>query len=770
MTQPSKPRRAFAFAIALLGLTSVLAAAGEGALPDPPLQFLRSLSGPIERNPHTTLLAGYDRSDSADADWARANPGAAGIRIQPGVPGIRGQAVACYGYGAHLSYNGAGNAGREQGTVTFWAKSRPGVNIWKDGRDHYLFALRYGRRVYTLMKKGRGPRKGNRDLFWFWQKNDWRRDDQAITTLPAAGLDPDAWHHFVVSWDRPADRLWLAVDGKLATGKYWNPDRTLRPTHTILVGGGWSHHHAQNPTEAIIDEFRILDLSLPRLYVALSARKALDPKTRMKAQDAVRSYLDFCRKLQVRGGWPGVHYIWPTLIPTHTPARGYQYPSDVYHPVHGYGGGHNAMGMIYLYSYQVTGDERDLMTAVAAGDFTLAMQLESGCWLGKYIADGMSVKPYYGDGTKGSAILQDGYQSQATMFLAYLWHVTGEERFRRGALKAVAFLRRAQNPNGSWSHHFNLAKGYGESAQGHRGGGEFNDECMQTQMNCMLLGYHLTGDSGYLDAVRRAGDWIVAAQLPPPTFGWADQYDAENRPARARHFEPPACAMRACYYAVRLLLMMWDLTGDSKYLAPARRWWRWYDDEAARSKVGDRLKPFAEYHWKNGRPIAGYDGKIFYLDDADTHDILRKTYPALAEIHAGYRTWPPETFEKYRDDFQAAFRKKRRRKAVFLDRGSFQNTDPETTKETLNEICTQQSRQGPWLPDRSRLDRAPISWAGLSFRLTDSRVVALLTELRNNRIAAGEIDLPVRRNDSVIQYLWERPTMSWLDITNVPMD
>jgi len=753
----------------LLAAVSVSAAAGVKGLADPPAEFLRSLSGPIERDPCTTLLARFDGGGSADADWARANPGAAGIRAVFDVAGIRGKGVACYGYGAHVNYNAHGNANREQGTVTFWAKSRPGANIWQDGKDHYLFALRYGRRVYTLMKKGTGPKNEDRNLFWFWEKRDWRRDDRAITTLPAAGLAPGKWHHFVLSWDRPANRLWLAVDRKLASGRFWDPDPYLRPCHTMILGGGWSHHHAQDPTDAIVDELKVYDLSLPRLYTTLSARRTLDPTTRMKAQDAARSYLDFCRKLQTRGGWPGVHYVWPTLMPTHTPARGYLHPDDVYHPVHGYGGGHNAMGMIYLYSYQVTGDERDLATAVEAGDFTLAMQLENGCWLGKYIADGMSVRPYYGDGSKGSAILQDGYQSQATMFLAYLWHVTGEERFKRGAVKAVEFLRRAQNPNGSWSHHFNLAKGYGESGRGHRGGGEFNDECMQTQMNCMLLGYRLTGDAKYLDAVRRAGDWIVAAQLPAPTFGWADQYDGENRPVQARHFEPPACAMRACYYAVRLLLMMWDLTGDSKYLEPARKWWRWHDETAAKAKVGDTLKPFAEYHWQNGRPIAGYEGKIFYLDDPDTLPLLRETYPALAEIHAGYKTWPPETFERFRGDFEAAFAKKRRRKSVLLDRESFQSADFAAAEEAVNDICAQQHPDGPWLPDPSWPKRASITRAGLSFRLADSRVVSLLNEIRNARIAAGEIDLPVRRNDSVILYVWERPTMAWLDFTDVPM-
>ena len=381
----------------------------------------------------------------------------------------------------------------------------------------------------------------------------------------------------------------------------------------------------------------------------------------------------------------------------------------------------------------------------------------------------MSVRPYYGNGTKGSAILQDGYQSQATMFLAYLWQVTREERYKQGAVKAVEFLLRAQNPNGSWSHHFDLAKGYGESARRHRGGGEFNDECMQTQMNCMLLGYHLTKDPKFLDALRRAGDWIISAQFPAPTFGWADQYDGENKPVQARHFEPPACAMRACYYAIRLLLMMWDLTGEEKYLEPAKKWWHWYDRVAAKAKVGEELKPYAEYDWQDGRPMAGYGGKIYYLDDPKTLPLLRITYHALAEIDSAYKTWPPHAFENCRKDFEAAFTKRKRRKTALGAPATFQNMTPESAKKAVDGICAQQSEHGPWLPDPENLKRASIKSAGLSFRLTDHRVIALLTQIRNAKIATGELDLPVYENRSCILYLWERPTMAWLDLGSVPL-
>src|SRR5690606_5277113 len=106
------------------------------------------------------------------------------------------------------------------------------------------------------------------------------------------------------------------------------------------------------------------------------------------------------------------------------------------------------------------------------------------------------------------------------------------------------FLIQAQNPNGSWSHHYNTIKKSGESSIGALGAGEFNDYSTTGPMAAMILAYRLTGEQRFLDSYLKAANWIHSAFIDKSTtggaVGWAQQYDANNKPIQARHFEPVA--------------------------------------------------------------------------------------------------------------------------------------------------------------------------------------------------------------------------------------
>lgn len=52
--------------------------------------------------------------------------------------------------------------------------------------------------------------------------------------------------------------------------------------------------------------------------------------------------------------------------------------------------------------------------------------------------------------------------------------------------------------------------------------------------------------------------------------GWAEQYGDDGKPAWARDFEPPAACMSSIDDAADALLLLYDLTGEDKYLAPLR--------------------------------------------------------------------------------------------------------------------------------------------------------------------------------------------------------
>jgi hypothetical protein len=95
----------------------------------------------------------------------------------------------------------------------------------------------------------------------------------------------------------------------------------------------------------------------------------------------------------------------------------------------------------------------------------------------------------------------------------------------------------------------------------------------------MLLAYRRTGHPRYLASFLRAADWLASAFVDNKAKGWAQQYDEHNHPIRARHFEPAAISLsEGIHSAPRMLMLAWRLTGEARYLAPARTWRQWMLD------------------------------------------------------------------------------------------------------------------------------------------------------------------------------------------------
>src|SRR5262249_26084379 len=88
----------------------------------------------------------------------------------------------------------------------------------------------------------------------------------------------------------------------------------------------------------------------------------------------------------------------------------------------------------------------------------------------------------------------------------------------------------------------------------------------------LLAGHRLTGRQDYLDAARRAGDLLVAAQLP--SGGWVSEMPVEGAQLAAWF---PWVAVRTTLDddvtpgAVRFLLALWERTGQARYRDAAER-------------------------------------------------------------------------------------------------------------------------------------------------------------------------------------------------------
>jgi hypothetical protein len=95
-----------------------------------------------------------------------------------------------------------------------------------------------------------------------------------------------------------------------------------------------------------------------------------------------------------------------------------------------------------------------------------------------------------------------------------------------------------------------------------------NDNLHATMIRTLLLAAQVYRDAKYTEAAKRAGEFLILAQLPEPQPGWAQQYDDQMQPVWSRAFEPPAVSGRESQAMMWALLTLCAATGDQKFLAP----------------------------------------------------------------------------------------------------------------------------------------------------------------------------------------------------------
>jgi len=149
-------------------------------------------------------------------------------------------------------------------------------------------------------------------------------------------------------------------------------------------------------------------------------------------------------------------------------------------------------------------------------------------------------------------------------------------------------------------------------------------------MKAMLLGWHLTDDRKYLDALRKAGQWVIDAQLPGKACGWAEQYGDDGKPAWAREFEPPATCVTSIGNAAEALFLMYDLTGEDKYLAPLRRCVQWGLD------MQEQYRAYLYYDPKTGEPLTAKGYKVYRFGDPDFEET--RPYKTSRDLFARLQT------------------------------------------------------------------------------------------------------------------------------------
>jgi hypothetical protein len=274
-----------------------------------------------------------------------------------------------------------------------------------------------------------------------------------------------------------------------------------------------------------------------------------------------------------------------------------------------------AVGEAFLDAYEATGETACLDAARDAAQALVNGQLQSGGWNYRiefepqkrrewsYVADG--AKPPGPPGVaagweewkrrkhKGNlTVLDDDTTQAATRFLVRFDRTTGlrDGKVHAAVLRALDSLLNAQYPNGGWSasyDHFPTAPPPVEQYPVTRarypedwpriwpkdftGCYVTNDNLMADAIDTMLLAAEVYRDTRYESSARRAGDFLLRAQMPEPQPAWAQQYDQAMTPVWSRAFEPPAVTGGESQGILEALLRLHRATGDEKYLEPIPR-------------------------------------------------------------------------------------------------------------------------------------------------------------------------------------------------------
>ncbi|NLF16178.1 MAG: LamG domain-containing protein [Lentisphaerae bacterium] len=119
------------------------------------------------------------------------------------------------------------------GTVEWWVRPRPALHAWSDQGWRYLFHAQPAPGSALRLDLSRSP---GTELALRLSGSGAGDADARIAT-DTRGLDPEAWHHILVSWERAGDvvTLWLLVDGR-GRQRQWRPDAAPGGFRRLVFG------------------------------------------------------------------------------------------------------------------------------------------------------------------------------------------------------------------------------------------------------------------------------------------------------------------------------------------------------------------------------------------------------------------------------------------------------------------------------------------------------------------------------------------------------
>ncbi|MBM3999222.1 MAG: hypothetical protein FJ297_06730 [Planctomycetes bacterium] len=298
-----------------------------------------------------------------------------------------------------------------------------------------------------------------------------------------------------------------------------------------------------------------------------------------------------------------------------------------------------AVGLAFVEAYERTGDAAALAAARDAGECLVRGQLVSGGWTDRidFAPESRNKTAYRVDpptrrSRRNWSTLDDDKSQSAIRMLMRLDQVQSfrDARIHESVVFALESLLGAQSRGGGWPQGFQepaadrpvVRATYPESWPRTHPGGDyrifhtFNDNAIADTIETLLLAERIYGEPGYREAAIRAGEFILLAQMPEPQPAWAQQYDFDMHPVWARKFEPPAVSGGESQGILRVLMRLYEETGERRFLDPIPK----ALDYLERSALPDgRLARF--YELSTNRPLYfTRDYRLTYEDtDLPTH-------------------------------------------------------------------------------------------------------------------------------------------------------
>ncbi|MGD9497455.1 MAG: pectate lyase [Armatimonadota bacterium] len=353
--------------------------------------------------------------------------------------------------------------------------------------------------------------------------------------------------------------------------------------------------------------------------------------------------------------------------------------------------GSPSTGFAFLAAYEATGDEFFLQAARQVADSLVWGQLACGGWDYNIDFSPEGEQRWFYRHNVGSAnpaltsgrnvgTMDDNVTQHATRLLMAVDMALDRQdaAIHEATMAALEFLLEAQGDDGGWPQRYPLAgRGYGDFVT-------LNDNTLRDCADVMMIAWRNYGDQRYYDAVVRCGEFLIKAQLPEPQATWAQQYDADLRPAWARRFEPPAACGGESFGAMRQLMDIALFTGEERFLAPLPAAMDWFE----RSRLPNgRWARF--YELKTNRPL------YFY---AETY---RLTYdssnvPTHYSFEGGY--YNPRIREEY-DHIVAvgleAYQREREQATRLTDEERIARA--EGMEQSVRDVLAARNEDGVWL-------------------------------------------------------------------------